>query len=259
MTPKIRDILIKIREQRPFILNMTDYFPVDLVANGVRSIGALPIMNNARQEVEELLNLSKAVVINLGKLDNDFIKLCNHICQTANQFKIPIILDPVGAGASHYRTDTAIEIINNHAISVIRAYPSEIDGLLTGQIGLQNHSVTNLTVMTEKAQLLAGKYKLTVVVSGKRHIVADKDKVDSFNFDSNLLQRVAGIGSLLSAIIGVFHSVEEDRYIAARNAVEFYAHCVGPTSCDAPGPASLITRIIDKLYINSSEALIQSL
>ncbi|WP_019215520.1 hydroxyethylthiazole kinase [Legionella tunisiensis] len=259
MTPKIKEILIKIREQRPFILNMTDYFPVDLVANGVRSIGALPIMNNARQEVEELLNLSKAVVINMGKLDDNFIKLCNQICKTANKFKIPIILDPVGAGATQYRTDTAIRIISNHAISIIRAYPSEIDGLLSGQVGLQNHNATNLTVMTEKAKLLSEKYKLTVVVSGKRHIVADKNRIDSFNFDSNLLQRVAGIGSLLSAIIGVFHSVEKDQYIAAKHAVEFYAHCVGPTSCDAPGPASLITRIIDKLYIKSSEALIQSL
>lgn len=256
MTPKIKEILIKIREQKPFILNITEYFPVDLVANGVRSVGALPIMNNAKQEVEELLSLSKAVVINLGKLDDDFIKLCNHICKTANKFKIPIILDPVGAGATRYRTDAAIQIIKNHRISIIRAYPSEIDGVLSGQVGLQNHSSTNFNSMSEKAKLLSEKYKLAVVVSGKRHIVVDADKMDSFNFDSNLLQRVAGIGSLLSAIIGVFHSVEEDRYLAAKNAVEFYAHCVGPTSCDAPGPASLITRIIDKLYIKSSEILI---
>jgi hydroxyethylthiazole kinase len=68
------------------------------------------------------------------------------------------------------------------------------------------------------------------------------------------VQKVAGIGNLLSGVIGVFNTVEKDRFFSTKNAVHFYAECVGPTSSGAPGPASLMTGIIDQLYINSSEA-----
>ncbi|KTD67244.1 MULTISPECIES: hydroxyethylthiazole kinase [Legionella] len=255
MTPEVNETLRKIRNQKPLILVITNYFPMGYIGGGVRSIGGFPIMCGAEEEVAELLNLAKAVVINLGKLDKAFVKLSNHICTIANQMNIPIILDPVGTGASRYRTDVATNIIKKHQISIIRGYPNEIASLLTEELVIQdnNHLIEEKTII-ENAKSLAKKHKLTVVVSGKRHLVVNSEQSTQFNFDSALVQKVAGIGNLLSAIISVFNSVTEDSFSAANNAVHFYAGCVGPISSAASGPASLIIGIIDQIYINAAKA-----
>ncbi|CEG58797.1 hydroxyethylthiazole kinase [Legionella fallonii] len=255
MTQKINEILTKIKLTRPFILNITDYYALELITSGVRCLGAFPIMSHAEQEIEELLKLSKSVVINLGKLDEQLIPLSHRICRTANELKIPIILDPVGTGASRYRTDAAMSIVENHKIAIVRGYPNEIAGLLTGQLDTPNHFPIDTDTVIKNAKSLSTKYKVAVVVSGRRHIVIDAHQIDQFNFDSALLQKVAGIGSLLSSIIGVFHAIEKDRFLAAHSAVNFYANCVGPTSSKSTGPASLITGLIDKMYFYSSSAI----
>ena len=148
---------MKIRQERPFVFNVIKYFPMDLVAHGIRSLGAFLIMSEAKQEIEGLLRLSKSVVINLAKLDDEFIALCNHICRMANKLNIPIILDPVGAGASQYRTDAAINIISQHKISIVRTYPNEIASLLTNQLVIQNHNSIDNSMTIENAKLLSEK------------------------------------------------------------------------------------------------------
>ncbi|MCE0723277.1 MULTISPECIES: hydroxyethylthiazole kinase [Legionella] len=255
MTAEVNEALRKIRQNKPFILTITNYFPMGYVGSGIRSIGGFPLMCGAEEEVEELLGISKAVIINLGKLDNTFVKLSNHICKIANQMNIPVILDPVGAGASRYRTDVATRLIKTHQISIIRGYPNEIASLLTGELLIQdNNHLMGDQIIIENAKSLSKKYMLTVVVSGKRHLVVNSNQIDQFNFDSALVQKVAGIGNLLSAMISVFHSVVKDPFLAAKNAVRFYAECVGPTSSSASGPASLIIGVIDKIYINTEKA-----
>ncbi|KTD36051.1 hydroxyethylthiazole kinase [Legionella nautarum] len=255
MVSEVKKILKAIRKKRPFVLNILNYYPMELIASGLRSIGIHPFMSNAEQEVDELLDLASAVVINIGKLDDKFIKLCYHICQSANANNKPIILDPVGTGVSHYRTDTALSFIKNHKISVVRGYSNELESLLTEKITVPNDNNPLDEQVLTNAKKLSEKYDLVVVVSGKFNTVIDSNKIDKFNFDSTLLQKVAGIDSLLSAIIGGFHTVEKDRFTAARSAVEFYGNCVGSVSTRARGPASLKTELIDKLYINSLEAM----
>lgn len=255
MTEEMNEILRTIKQQKPFVLTITNYFPMGYVASGIRSIGGFPIMCSAEEEVEELLRISKAVVINLGKLDNPFVKLSNAICKLANKMNIPIILDPVGAGASRYRTDIATHLINKHQIAIIRGYPNEIASLLTGELVIQgNNHLQEDKLIVENARSLSTKHNLAVVVSGKRHIVVDSAQMGQFNFDSAMVQKVAGIGNLLSAIISVFNSVVKDPFLAAKNATHFYAECVGPISSSASGPASLIIGIIDNIYINATKA-----
>jgi hydroxyethylthiazole kinase len=256
MAEEINVILKKIKQQKPFILTITDYFPMGYVASGIRGIGGFPLMCNAAQEIVELLKITQSVVINIGKLDDAFIKLCNRICKIANEVNVPILIDPVGAGATRYRTDAAINMIENHQISIIRGYPNEIASLYSGELVIKNNN-NNLVednVIIENAKSLSKKRNVAIVISGKRHIVINSDQMDQFNFDSALLQKVAGIGNLLSGIISAFNAVEKDQFLAAKNAVHFYAECVGPISSSAPGPGSLITGIIDKLYINATKA-----
>ncbi|MHB1949312.1 MAG: hydroxyethylthiazole kinase [Gammaproteobacteria bacterium] len=251
MNQKIQELLIKLKVERPLILNITQYYPLDLIVNGLRSVGALPITSNSEQEIEELLKLSKSVVINLGKLDDTFIQLCNQICEAANQLNKPIILDPVGAGASHYRTETSINLIKDHKISVVRGYPSEIAALVNAQLIIIGTESTTNDSAIDNAMILSEKYDMSVVISGKMNTVIDQAVVDHYNFDSTLLLKVAGISSLLSSLIGAFHAVEENRFVAATSTVSYYAHCVGIAKNKAYGPGSFKTELIDELYMNS--------
>lgn len=250
MSQQIKDILLKIHHEKPFILDIINYYPMDLVATGLRSIGAFPIMSNTREEIEELISLARAIVINLGKSSPGFANLCHWICKVANAQNKPIVLDPVGAGISRFRTDTAISFLQNHRIAVVRGYSNELESLLEGQLTIPSN-VSIDAIVLENARKLAKKYNVAVVVSGKYNTVIDGNKLDRFNFDSSLLHKAAGIENLLSAIIAAFHAMEPDRFEAARRAIEFYASCVGPASSRAKGPGSLKTELIDKMYKNA--------
>ncbi|CDZ79007.1 Hydroxyethylthiazole kinase [Legionella massiliensis] len=255
MTQNMRDLLIKIQKERPFIFNVSEYFPIDLVASGLRSIGAFPLMSNAEQEIDEIFNLAQAVVINLGKLNDDFVKICSDVCSLANKHNKPIILDPVGAGISRYRTDIAINLIKENSISMVRAYPNEIASLLDGQLTITNHSVIEYNELLDKAKKFSEEHNLLVVLSGKLNTIIDGNKFDQFNYDSFLLQKVAGIGNLLSSMLGAFHAVETDRFLAAQKATEFYGKCVSSANSRAKGPGSLKMELIDQLYKCASESI----
>lgn len=254
MTSKIQEILIKIQQERPFVLTISNYFPVDLVASGLRSIGAFPLMSNTELEIDEFFQLASAVVINLGKLDNKFVEICSCICRIANKQNKPIILDPVGAGISRYRTDIAINIIKEHSISIVRTYPNELASLIEGELTILNNSSIDYDQLLEQAKQFSKQQDLLIALSGKFNTVIDADKIDQFNYDAFLLQKVAGIGNLLSSILAAFHAVEKDRFKAAQAAVTFYGNCVGSATSRAKGPASLRTELIDQLYKWSSES-----
>lgn len=252
---KKQEILVKIQEQKPFILTISNYYPIDSVASGIRSIGAYPLMSNSEQEIDELFHVAQAIVINLGKLDDKFVKICSRICRIANEHNKPIILDPVGAGLSRYRTDIALNILKNNSISIVRAYPNEVASLLKGELIILNHQIADYNQLVEKAKQFSKEQNLLVVMSGRVTTLIDADRFDQFNYDASLLQKVAGIGNLLSSILAVFHAIETDRFIAAQAAIEFYGNCVGSASSRAKGPASLKTELIDQLYLASSESI----
>ena len=124
-TPDINNLLTRIKQEKPIILNLTNNVTMDFVANGLLSLGASPMISTAEQETEELVTLAHAVVINLGTLNSRFIQLCRHACLLANQLNRPIILDPVGAGASNI-AQKPVAVVTGFFNSVIRGNASEI-------------------------------------------------------------------------------------------------------------------------------------
>lgn len=255
MSKIISEILVEIKKQKPFIFNITNYYNMNFVADGIRSMGAIPIMSNAEKEIEALLKLCQSVVINLGKLDDKFILLCKKICLMASQLEKPVILDPTGAGVSEYRTDISLSLIADHKISIVRAYKNEIMALSSespidplSATPIDNHKAI------KSAQSLSKKYDVAVVMNGKENMVIDGDEIDNVSYDLHFLNKVAGIGGLLSSIIGVFHGIEKNRFNAALSAVNYYGVCVKRASTFAEGPASFKTKLIDNLFQQTSNA-----
>ncbi len=129
MLKKIKDILIKIKQDKPLIVNLTNDVTMNFVADGLLSLGASPIMSKSEQEIEDLLQWAQAIVINFGTLDDAFIALSERACIIANQLNKPVLLDPVGAGASNYRTETCMKFLQQYNLSIIRGNASEIMSL----------------------------------------------------------------------------------------------------------------------------------
>jgi hydroxyethylthiazole kinase len=250
MLKKMNLAVVSIKSQKPLILNFTNYVTMDFVANGLLSIGALPLMCNAKQEIEDLVEISNAVVINLGTLDDSFVRLCELACQAANKFNKPIIFDPVGAGASQYRTSMAKRFIHDYTISILRGNASEI-------MALVDVSVHSLGVETTKAsdeaipsaRHLSKIMKATIVVSGKIDIIVNGERIKKLDCGSPFMTIVTGMGCLLTAIIAAFHCVESDGFDAAVFAALFYGRCGEIAAENVSGSGMFKSKFLDLLGV----------
>jgi hydroxyethylthiazole kinase len=247
----VNEILSKIRKTNPLILNITNHVTIDFVANGLLSIGASPVMSFAEAEMDDLVQLSSAVVINLGTLDDQFNHLCHNACKIANEKEKKIIFDPVGAGASLYRTETCNSIIKNNHISVIRANAGEIMAL--AGYHSQTKGVDSRTASTDSikfAEELAYQYDLTVCMSGKIDVILDKYNINEFDRGSSIMPKVTGTGCLLTSIVAAFNAVHDDFFEATSAACLFYAICGEIAEEKSSGPASFKINFLDALNQN---------
>jgi len=244
----IETIVTGIKHHNPLILNITNDVTMDFIANGLLSLGASPIMTRAIDELEELLSISRAVVINIGTLDDAFIKRCTVVCRIANRLNVPITLDPVGAGASHYRTKACLHLLEHFDIAIIRGNASEIMALSGAH---QNTKGVDASISTDRAiegaQYLSKTYAAVVVMSGATDVVVDLTRVASFKRGSPLMPRITGSGCLLSAVVSVFDAVHSHRYEAVSAAVVFYGVCGEISARQAHAPGSFKTQFIDAL------------
>ncbi len=245
---QIKSLLNKIRTERPLILNLTNSVTMDFVANGLLSLGASPIMTNAEEELEDLLKISKALVINIGTLDEQFVKLAKRACELANQLNAAIILDPVGVGASEYRTKTCLELMENYRFAIIRGNASEIK-CLAGELVTSKgvDSLESSESAAKSALALAAQFKTSIVVSGATDIVANAEKFEKYAYGSALMPQITGSGCLLSAVVAAFHAVEQDSFEAAKLASIFYSLCGERAEKNSQGPGSFKVNFIDEL------------
>ena len=249
MFEKIKNVVAKIKEEKPLILNITNDVTMDFIANGLLSIGASPIMSKAAQEIEDLLQYAKSVVINLGTLNKDFITLCRKTCEIATQLNKPIVLDPVGAGATQLRTETCMSLINEYNISIIRGNASEVIALY--RLSYMTKGVDSLSESKhaiESAKIVSKRYKAAVVVSGKTDVIIDNESIDQFDRGSPFMPLITGTGCLLSAVIAAFHAIEKNRFEAAKMATLFYGICGEIAENNANGPGSFRTQFLDALH-----------
>jgi hydroxyethylthiazole kinase len=245
------NLVRKIKQRKPLILNLTNAVTMDFVANGLLSLGASPIMSEAIQELDDLIDLAQIVVINLGTLNSDFINRCQYACRIANLKNKPVVLDPVGAGASVYRTEISQQFISNYAVAIIRGNASEIAALSGACIKTKGVDTTVESVdVLHDAQALA--QNRVVVISGATDIVLGREKITHCVGGSDLMPQVTGTGCLLSSVIGAFHAIEPDAFLASVAAVNFYNHC-GEIAARASGPGSFKVNFLDALYWVSTD------
>lgn len=237
----------KIKSSKPVILNFTNLVTMDFMANSLLALGAAPIMSVCKNETEELIKIADAININIGTLDENFIKNTTKAIKFAQKYNKPIILDPVGAGATNIRTKTAQ--IYAQSSTIIRGNASEIIALgstINNTIGVE--TANNVSEAKNIAVNLAQKYKSTVVVSGPVDFITDGTNKIEIPYGSHLMPLVTGMGCTHAAIIAAFKAVSDDSFKASVVATQYYTLCAELAEKDSSLPGSFRTNLINKIY-----------
>lgn len=250
MSEQINGMIAKIKQQKPLVLNITNDVTMDFIANGLLSLGASPVMSQASQEMEDLLKLASVLVINLGTLDERFIQLCERACTVANQLNKPILFDPVGVGASDYRTEIAKKFMNNYRISVLHGNASEVmalSGLSIVTKGVDSTMKSEQAI--ESAKMLSSTHECVVVMTGQTDIIIDGQNIERSDRGSPMMALVTGTGCLLTSVLGAFHAVENNRFSACLAATVFYGVCGEIAAKNSQGPGSFRMAFLDALHV----------
>ncbi len=216
MLDRIAEDLEKIREIKPLVHHLTNYVVMNETANATLAIGALPVMAHAQDEVEEMVNLAGALVLNIGTLEPYWIESMILAGKKANKLGVPVVLDPVGAGATRLRTEAAKRILNEIKVSVVRGNAGEISVLsgFGGKVkGVESEEAGG--EVKEVAKKLSSKYGLVTAITGKVDVVTDGNRGYQVENGHEMLSRITGTGCMATTLIGSFLGVEKDYLLAA--------------------------------------------
>lgn len=238
-----------IRQKSPVVHNITNYVVMNNTANALLAIGASPVMAHAEEEVEEMVNIAQALVINIGTLSERWIFSMFKAVRQARKKGIPVILDPVGAGATTFRTKTARDLMEKDPPSVIRGNASEIMALYDDKSrtrGVDSAAISGSAIAT--AQKLSETYKCVVCVSGATDYVVEGNQVTKINNGHPLMTKVTGLGCTATALCGAFAAVGKNYFAATAKAMAVMG-IAGETAAEtAAGPGSLQIHFLDNLY-----------
>jgi hydroxyethylthiazole kinase len=247
----------KIRNESPLIHNITNFVVMNSSANILLASGASPVMAHAPEEAADMASVSGAVVLNIGTLTKQWVDSMILAGKSANKNNIPVILDPVGSGATDFRTETVKNILNEVKIDVIRGNLSEIMSLSGGHEKTRgvDSSISGISSeIIEKTKELAIKYKNTISVSGETDIVTDGNNLISVKNGSSLLTKITGMGCGLSAVTAAFCAVSEKDFTqASACAAAYFGICAEKAAEISDKPGSFYVNFIDSLYCVSQK------
>jgi hydroxyethylthiazole kinase len=252
---KAAEILAKVREKKPLVHNITNYVAMNSTANILLAAGAAPVMAHSPREVEEMVGIAGALVLNIGTLSdswNDSMQLAG---KAANRKGIPVILDPVGVGATVYRSQTAAMLVETTKFAVIRGNASEVRALAGEAAGARGvDSVDGVEAAAAAAGALARKTGSIVAVTGPEDIVIGGDTVLAVKNGHPLLSSVTTTGCAATVLIGAFTAVETNTVTAAAAALAVFGLAAEQAAEAAQGPGTFWTRLLDALYHLTPEA-----
>lgn len=208
----------RMREVVPLVHNITNYVTVNDCANALLAIGASPIMADDIREASDITAISSALVLNIGTLNQRTVESMIASGKTANQLGIPVVFDPVGAGASAFRNETVERILQEVKISILRGNLSEVSyvaGLSAATKGVDVSEADAANDPVEAACQAARRLGCTVGVTGAVDIVTDGDRVAKIHNGHPMMSKVTGTGCMTSAITAGYAGMQEDMWVAA--------------------------------------------
>jgi len=248
--------LTSVRDQKPLVHSITNFVVMNFTANTLLAMGASPVMAHAEEEVEEMVSLAGALVLNIGTLSGPWIASMIKAGRKAAELRKPVILDPVGAGATELRTRTALEIMEAAKPSVIRGNASEI--LALARTGSKTKGVDSLHTVEDlgdRVEEMALNRHAVFAVTGPRDLVTDGVRAVKVGNGHPLMSTITGTGCAATVTIGAFLAVDPDPWSAAATALAFFGLAGEIGASTSHGPGSFMTAFLDALYNLTPEAL----
>ena len=238
-----------VRAKSPLVHNITNYVVMNSTANALLAVGASPVMAHAAEEVEDMVAIASVLVINIGTLSEPWVAAMAKAAVAAGRKGIPIVYDPVGVGATPYRTRVFRTLLETAWPAVIRGNASEIiasAGDFSATKGVDSIAAAESALAS--AQWLSGQHDCVVCVSGETDYIVDHDAIVTVRNGHALMPRVTGLGCTTTALCGAFVAVVPDQAratVAAMAVMGIAGEIAGERS---PGPGSMQVQFLDALF-----------
>ncbi len=237
-----------IRERKPLVHNITNYVVMNETANAILALGALPVMAHAEEEVAEMVGLAGALVLNIGTLSPSWVEAMLAAGRAANERGVPVVLDPVGAGATAYRTETARRLLAEVDVAVLRGNAGEVATLVGIEAEVRGvESVGGAGDPAELARAAARTLGLVASVTGPVDHVSDGDRSAAISNGHALLASITGTGCMSTALTGCFLAGKDEVFEAAVEALVAVGVAGEDAASDAKGPGSFHVALYDAI------------
>ncbi len=254
--------LSDIRANAPLIHNITNFVVMNSSANILLALGASPVMAHAREEAEDMTRLASALVLNIGTLEKQWVESMILAGKSANRKGIPVVLDPVGAGATPYRTNTAKQILSECKVDIVRGNASEVLALWDDQVITRgvDSSCSLSDNIAETLVTIAKINGIILAVSGEEDCITDGKETYRVKNGHPLMTKVTGLGCGLSAVTAAFAAVEPRNLLCSVTAAfGFYGLCGEMSAKGCTRPGSFSSAFIDSLYAGGENEIMAAL
>jgi hydroxyethylthiazole kinase len=249
LAKKAAENLKNLRDKKPLIHNITNFVVMNYTANALLACGASPVMAHAQEEVEEMVSFAGALVLNIGTLTPYWIESMLKAGKKANDVNVPIILDPVGSGATKLRTDSAKKLIDELSITVVRGNASEVLSLThKGSKTKGVDSLHSVDDASDAAIQLAKELDTTLAITGAVDLVTDGQLIHRVSNGHELMRNITGTGCTATALIGAFLAVDKDPVEATSTALAFFGLAGEQAASKTKTPGSFQIALLDALF-----------
>ena len=250
--------LARLREVRPLVHHITNLVVMNDTANVTLLLGASPVMAHAPEEIEELVVHASALVLNPGTLDQAWIESMLAAGRRASARSIPVILDPVGAGATAFRTRTNRTLIERARPTIVRGNGGEIGALAGGGGAVRGvDSIRDPSDPAETARRASSAWGAVVAITGARDRIAQGAHCFAVDNGHAWLPALTGTGCMATSAIAAFAAVEADPLVATVAGLAAYGLAAERAAVGSAGPGSFKVALFDQLYALTPEALEQ--
>lgn len=242
-------MLEKVRKENPIVHCITNHVVSNFQANGLLALGASPIMGEAPEEAAELAALADAVSLNIGTLNSQSLSSMLLAGKTANALGTPVVLDPVGAGATEFRKNAVNKILKEVNVAVIRCNAGELAAIAGVDWHVKGVDAGEGDADIGKlARTAAKRLGLIVAVSGATDHVTDGERLAEIRYGHEMMASITGTGCLLSSVVAAFLAVQpENHFEATAAAMRYYAIAGERASRQAELPGAFQSAFLDHL------------
>ncbi len=249
MIMDVAEVFERVRRDRPLVHHLTNLVTIYDCANIVKVFGASPVMAHAIEEVTDMARIASALVLNIGTLSREFVEAMILAGRSANEKRIPVVLDVCGAGATRYRDEKCLEIMDAVNVSIIKGNSSEIARIAGEDVLTRGVDAVDVEAnLKEVAGSLARERDCTVVITGKDDIVADIKRAAWVHNGHPMMANVVGTGCMATSVIGTFAAVEADHFTASLSALVCYEVAAEIAALLSAGPGSFKENLYDAVY-----------